>query len=79
MINVSFKIGNVQIKNNVVLAPIAGISNPSYIKICDEMGVGLAFTELISAEAIESKKLIFLLQYKFFGQIKILWQRLLKF
>ncbi len=47
-----FKIGNVQIKNNVVLAPIAGISNPSYIKICEEMGVGLAFTELISAEAI---------------------------
>ncbi len=48
----SFKIGNIEIKNNVVLAPMAGISNPAFIKICSEMGLGLAFTELISAEAI---------------------------
>ena len=47
-----FKIGNIEIKNKVVLAPMAGISNPSYIKICEEMGVGFAITELISAEAI---------------------------
>lgn len=48
----SFKIGNIEIKNNIVLAPMAGISNPSYIRICEEMGVGLAVTELLSAEAI---------------------------
>lgn len=47
-----WKIGNVEIKNQVVLAPMAGISNPSYMKICEEMGVGYAITELISAEAI---------------------------
>lgn len=47
-----WKIGNVEIKNQVVLAPMAGISNPSYMKICEEMGVGYAVTELISAEAI---------------------------
>ena len=47
-----FKIGNVEIKNNIVLAPMAGISNPSYIKICEEMGLGYAITELISAEAV---------------------------
>lgn len=47
-----FKIGNVEIPNQVVLAPMAGISNPSYMKICEEMGVGFAVTELISAEAI---------------------------
>ena len=47
-----FKIGNVEIKNNVVLAPMAGISNPSYIKICEEMGLVYAITELISAEAV---------------------------
>lgn len=47
-----FMIGNVEIKNRVVLAPMAGISNPSYMKICEEMGVGYAITELISAEAI---------------------------
>lgn len=47
-----FKIGNINIKNNVVLAPMAGISNPAYMKICEEIGVGFAITELISAEAI---------------------------
>lgn len=50
-----WKIGNVEIKNQVVLAPMAGISNPAYIKICEEMGLGYAITELISAEAIVRK------------------------
>lgn len=48
----SWYIGNVEIKNRVTLAPMAGISNPAYMKICEEMGVGYAVTELISAEAI---------------------------
>ena len=47
-----WKIGNVAITNRVVLAPMAGISNASYMKICEEMKVGYAVTELISAEAI---------------------------
>lgn len=47
-----WKIGNLEIKNKVVLAPMAGISNPAYIKICEEMGLGYAITELISSEAI---------------------------
>lgn len=47
-----WKIGNVDIDNQVGLAPMAGISNPAYMKICEEMGVGFAVTELISAEAI---------------------------
>ncbi len=48
----SFKIGNIKIKNNVGLSPMAGISNSSYMKICEKMGVGFAITELMSAEAI---------------------------
>lgn len=48
----SWKIGDIEISNKIVLAPMAGISNPSYMKICEEMGVGCAITELISAEAI---------------------------
>ena len=47
-----FHIGNVLIKNRVVLAPMAGISNASYMRICEEMGVSYAVTELISSEAI---------------------------
>lgn len=53
-----FKIGNIEIKNIVGLAPMAGISDAAYMKICEEMGVGFGVTELISAEAIvrENKK-----------------------
>ena len=47
-----WKIGDIEIKNQIVLAPMAGISNPAYMKICEEMGVSYAITELISSEAI---------------------------
>lgn len=46
------KIGNIKIKNRVVLAPMAGISNYAFMKICEEMNVGYAVTELISAESV---------------------------
>jgi len=59
-----FKIGSITFKNNVVLAPMAGISNPAYIKICEEMGLSYAITELISAEAIirDNKKTLEMLK-----------------
>lgn len=47
-----FKIGNVSIKNNVFLAPMAGVSNAAYFRICEKYGLGYAVTELISSEAI---------------------------
>ena len=47
-----WKIGNIEIKNKVVLAPMAGTSNPAFIKICEDENVGYAVTELISSEAI---------------------------
>ena len=47
-----FCIGNICVKNRVGLAPMAGISNASYIKLVSEMGLGFAVTELISSEAI---------------------------
>lgn len=48
----SFKIGNVLIKNPLVLAPMAGISNTSYRKIVKEMGAGLIYAEMVSANAL---------------------------
>ena len=47
-----WEIGNVEIKNRVVLAPMAGISNSSYRKIIKEMGCGLIFAEMVSDKAI---------------------------
>ena len=46
------KIGNVNIRHKTVLAPMAGISNPSYMKIVEDLDVGLVVTELLSSEAI---------------------------
>ena len=46
------KIGNVEIKNNVVLAPMAGVTDLPFRILCKEMGCGLLYTEMVSAKAI---------------------------
>ena len=53
-----WKIGNVEIPNQVVLAPMAGISNNAYRKIIKEMGCGLIVAEMVSDKALmyHSKK-----------------------
>jgi len=43
-----WKIGNVDIKNKVVLAPMAGISNSAFRTIVKEMGCGLVVAEMVS-------------------------------
>lgn len=47
-----FKIGNVEIKNKVVLAPMAGICNNAFRRIIKEMGCGLIYAEMVSDKAI---------------------------
>ena len=47
-----WKIGNVTINNKVVMAPMAGISNSAYRRICKEMGCGLIYAEMVSDKAI---------------------------
>lgn len=47
-----WKIGNVEIKNQVVLAPMAGISNTAYRQIIKEMGAGLIYAEMVSDKAL---------------------------
>ena len=55
-----FKIGNLEIKNRIVLAPMAGVCNSAFRKIIKEMGVGLMYAEMVSDKAIvyNSKKTI---------------------
>jgi nifR3 family TIM-barrel protein len=54
----TWKIGNVEIKNQVVMAPMAGFSNTSFRKIIKEMGAGLIYAEMVSDKALvyESEK-----------------------
>ena len=47
-----WKIGNVEIENKIVLAPMASISNSAFRRIAKEMGVGLVVAEMVSDKAI---------------------------
>lgn len=47
-----WKIGNVEIDNQLVLAPMAGITNEAFRSICKEMGAGLVVCEMISDKAL---------------------------
>jgi nifR3 family TIM-barrel protein len=46
------KIGNVETKNQVVLAPMAGVCNPAFRLIAKEFGCGLVCAEMVSDKAI---------------------------
>lgn len=45
-------IGNVTLKNNIILAPMAGVSDLPFRLICSQYGVGMVCMEMISAKAI---------------------------
>lgn len=47
-----FKIGDVEIKNKVVLAPMAGLCNSAFRRIIKEMGCGLLCAEMVSDKAL---------------------------
>ena len=46
------RIGNVELPNNLILAPMAGVSDLPFRLLCREQGAGLTVMEMISAKAI---------------------------
>ena len=46
------KIGNIELENNILLAPMAGITDLSFRMLCKEQGAGLVETEMVSSKAI---------------------------
>lgn len=46
------KIGNVELENNLILAPMAGVTDLPFRLLCKEQGCGLMYTEMVSAKAI---------------------------
>ena len=46
------KIGSVEIKSRLALAPMAGVTDLAFRQICREMGAGYSCTELVSAKAL---------------------------
>lgn len=49
------KIGSIEIKGRVFLAPMAGVSDVVYRVICKEMGAGLTYSEMVSAKGLYYK------------------------
>lgn len=47
------KIGNIEVENNVFLAPMAGVTDIPFRKICRKFGPGLTYTEMASTKAME--------------------------
>ena len=59
------KIGNINLKNNVLLAPMAGVTDLPFRLVCKEMGADIVYTEFVSANGIirESKKTFDLIKF----------------
>ncbi|SHJ49476.1 tRNA dihydrouridine synthase DusB [Parasporobacterium paucivorans] len=58
------KIGNLEVKNNLFLGPMAGVTDLSFRQLCREQGCGFSCTEMVSAKAIvyENKRTIELIK-----------------
>lgn len=46
------KIGNVELENNLILAPMAGVTNLPFRIVCKDYGAGMVGTEMASAKAM---------------------------
>lgn len=46
------KIGSVELENNIFLAPMAGITDKPFRKICRSWGAGLVYSEMVSAKGL---------------------------
>ena len=59
----TMKIGNIEVKNPVFLAPMAGVTDWAYRTVCAELGAGVTVTEMVSSRALvyqdqKSRKLL---------------------
>ncbi len=46
------QIGNVELKNNVFLAPMAGVTDLAFRRMCVRYGAGLVYSEMVSSKAL---------------------------
>lgn len=60
------KIGNVELRNNILLAPMAGITDLPFRLLCEKYGAGLCCTEMVSSKGLfyQDKKTNLLLNVK---------------
>lgn len=46
------KVGNVELRNNILLAPMAGITDLPFRLVCEKYGAGICCTEMVSSKGI---------------------------
>ena len=71
-----FNIGDIKIKNKVVIAPMAGVSNIAFRTIMKEFGAGLIYAEMVSDKALtfrneKTHKMIKVLDYVFLRDMSL--------
>ena len=44
------KIGSIETKSNIFLAPMAGVTDYAFRKLCEEYGAGMVYSEMVSAK-----------------------------
>ena len=49
----NFRIGNVKLDGNIVLGPMAGVTDLPFRMLCKEQGADLVYTEMVSAKGIQ--------------------------
>lgn len=49
------RIGNIELENNVFLAPMAGVTDLAFRILCKEMGAGLVVSEMVSSKGMYFK------------------------
>lgn len=59
-----YKIANLNIKNRLILAPMAGVCDKAFREVCKDFGAGLTVTEMVSSKALSfnDKKTKFLME-----------------
>lgn len=61
-------IGGVQLRNNLILAPMAGVTDGPFRRLCGQLGVGLTVSELASSKAILNGNKTTVAMLKYDGQ-----------
>ncbi len=46
------QVGDITLKNNILVAPLAGFSDKAFRSVCYELGAGLCYTEMVSAKGL---------------------------
>lgn len=65
----AFKIGNLTIENQIILAPMAGVSNSPFRKLTRTYGAGLVFAEMVSDKGLlydneRTKKMLYMTDFE---------------